>query len=139
LYNTILVPEQVGAELLVEDAPADELHTLTKFMAGCVVRRVPEVLPFSQGLSLADRAALTLAIDREADRLLADERLLRRISQVEGITTTGTIGVLFSAKSNQMISADEAKRDLKTLVSHHSFRISISIYEAAMEALALTQ
>jgi len=86
-------------------------------------------------MSQADNAVLTLAARREADILLADDRVLRQMAAVEGIRPMGTLGVLLRGMREGLVSAGEAKRRVDSLIRTHGFRISIELYEAVLSAI----
>ena len=132
--NRLVIPEPVKAEVLRPKLRSDDAYILSKFIEGCMVLPVPRIRCFAQALSAADNAALTLAVRRKAERLLVDERLMRRIAEAEGIIATGTIGILFAGVKAQIISPNEATDDLRRLVLSAGFRIAVSVYEAALEA-----
>ena len=132
--NRLVIPEPVKAEVLKPKIRSDDAYILTKFIDKCRVLPVTKPRCFSKALSVADNAALTLAIREKAERLLVDERLMRRIAEAEGIAATGTIGILFAGALSQYISPKEAEADLSKLVLSAGFRISVAVYETALEA-----
>jgi predicted nucleic acid-binding protein len=132
--NRLVIPGQVRTEVLRPKAGSDDVYVLQKFIDECTVTAVQRPQCFAEALSAADNAALTLAVRKKAERILVDERLMRRIAEAEGISTTGTIGILFTAIKAEMISYEDAKADLRKLVARFGFRISVSVYEAALEA-----
>jgi predicted nucleic acid-binding protein len=135
LYGSrLVVPEPVKKEVIRPTAASDDVYVLEKFLQGCTVLPVRKPRCFARALSEADNAALTLAVRKKAERLLVDERLLRRIAEAEGIVATGTLGILFAGVLAGHLTSKEAEADLSRLVRSAGFRISIAVYEAAMDA-----
>ena len=90
-------------------------------------------------MSFADNCVLTLARKENADIILSDDRLLRRVAIMEGIRVIGTIGILLKATKKSILSAETAVDLLNRLVEEHNFRISTRVYEAARKAILAIQ
>ena len=80
-------------------------------------------------MSFADNCILNLALEKQADMILSDDRLLRKTAAIEGFRVIGTIGVLLHAANSCLLSQKKAVRLLDELVKDHDFRISIQVYE----------
>lgn len=131
----ILVPSSVASEVLARPIPPNEQVVLQALLSKVkVVSIIPENR-FAVGLSLADTAALALAIRESADILLADDRLLRRMAEVEGIRPLGTLGVLLKAETRGYLSPADSRALISDLVQHHQFRIGIEVLEAVLRKL----
>ena len=87
-------------------------------------------------MSRADNDALTLALRKHADLLLADERLLRDMAVIERIRPVGTLGILLLAMRNCLVSAAKTRLHVDALIRDHRFRIGIALYEVVLAHLA---
>jgi predicted nucleic acid-binding protein len=127
LYGRIVVPSGVMRELGHVGAPAAVQAWLAQIPCWIDVRSTlssPDAdLAF---LGLGEREAIQLADEQHADLLLIDERKGRPEAKRRGLRTTGTLGVLLSARELGLIDAEAAYR---RLLIETSFRTS-----AALEA-----
>jgi len=139
LRGTVFVPSAVRDEILAPPIPPAETHLLSSFLEKCTVEKVARLRPFASALSRADNAALTLAVRKRADVLLADDGLLREIAVVEGIRPLGTLGVLPRAMRKGLLTAEETRRFVEELVREHNFRIGIEVYEAVLDQISQHQ
>jgi predicted nucleic acid-binding protein len=131
----ILIPSLVEREVLARPiSPAEEL-TLRAFLSEVKVLEIAPEKRFAAGLSLADTATLALAIRESADLLLADDRLLRRMAEVESVRPMGTLGVLLQAEARGCLTTAETRALLSDLVQEHQFRIGIEVFEAVLRKL----
>jgi predicted nucleic acid-binding protein len=130
LYGRLLIPAAVFEELRHPATPAAALVWAEQLPAWVDVRRV--VLQSDatlDGLEIGEREAIQLARFEEADLLLIDERLGRRLAQEQGLTVTGTLGVLVQAAVRRLVDMDEAIRRLQTT----TFRCTPETYERARQ------
>jgi uncharacterized protein len=130
-----VVPSSVAAEVLRPPIPPAEERMLTSFLRGSEVVDVPDPQTFARALSRADNEALTLAVERNADLLLADDRLVRSMAVVEQIRPMGTLGIILRAKRSGSTTCGEARELVRALVRQHGFRIGIEVFEAVMAEL----
>jgi hypothetical protein len=135
LGGPILVPRSVADELLAEPISPAEAHRLKEFLGGCRIVRTHAAGPRAGALSRADRDVLAVAIRHRAERILADDLLLRDLAEAEGIRPLGTLGVLVQALRRGFLSPGDAKADLDALVRDHGFRISVALYQAAVSRI----
>lgn len=134
--GTVLLPTTVRDEILAPPISPAEARILSGFLMRCEVVKVARAECFSAGMSRADNDALTLAIRRHANLLIADERLMRDMAIVERMRTVGTLGILILAMRKGLLRPDETRREVALLVREHQFRISIALYEAVMTHIA---
>ncbi|MDE0024449.1 MAG: DUF3368 domain-containing protein [Spirochaetaceae bacterium] len=130
LGGDVVVPLQVRDEVLarpLDPAESDELH---RFLATVRMERVDSPRAFAAGMSRADNAAMTAAVRLEADLLLTDDRIVRRLAVVEGIPPLGTLGVLLRALRRGLLDRAEVRRLVDDLVRSHGFRIGVELYAA---------
>lgn len=135
LGKDVRIPKAVCLELIVRGMDPVEKETIETFLKGCTIEVVRKPRQFASAMSVADNAALTLAIRSEADFLLCDERVTRTMAEIEGIRPLGTLGVLLRATRKKLISSKDARRLIELLVSKHNLRIGIEVYQAVMKAL----
>ncbi len=132
----ILVPSAVNKEILGPEVPPDEERLLTAFLCGCKVVDLRKPVKFAQALSFADNCILTLATRERAAMVLSDDRLLRKTAVIEGFQVMGTLGVLLRATKNSLLNAEATKILIQQLVEDHNFRISTTVYDAALKAIS---
>lgn len=139
LHAEVLIPSVVKKEILSPDVPPAEELLLTGFFSECKIIDVDVPVEYAKSLSFADNSVLTLAKREQADVVLSDDRLLRRIVTMGGFRSKviGTIGILIQAAKGDLLSADAATDLLGQLIRDHNFRISIDVYEAARRALSV--
>ena len=130
----LLVPVVVRKEILGPKVPPDEERLLTGFLSGCQVVALRIPTRFAQALSYADNCILTLAVKKQANVILSDDRLLRKTAVIEGIRVVGTIGILIHATKSSLLTAKKSVELLDELVEEHNFRISTRVYEIARNA-----
>ena len=131
----ILIAEAVRDELFGPEVPPDEERLLTTFLTNCQIAQIRKPDIFAGALSFADNCILTLAHREHADLVLSDDRLVRKLTVIEGIRVVGTLGVLLHAKNKKLLSAIETLSLIDQLVEEHNFRISIRVYETVRKAI----
>ncbi len=99
LYDDILVPHEVAEEILTggkkalaysEFAIARELKKIKT-----PVKIAPILL---NSLDLGEAAVIQLALDKKIQTVCIDEAVGRRVARLNGLSITGTIGILLRAK-----------------------------------------
>ncbi len=131
----IMVPEPVRNEILGPEIPPDEERLLTDFLSHCRIVSLHKPQRFARALSFADNCILSLAVEKRADLILSDDRLLRKTAVIENFRVIGTIGVLIHATNSSLLSPKRSVEILDELVRDHSYRISTRVYEMAREAI----
>jgi predicted nucleic acid-binding protein len=131
----IFIPEAVRDELFGPEVPPDEERLLTAFLTNCKTTRISEPETYAKALSFADNCILTLAHRENADMVLSNDRLLRKLAVIEEFRVVGTLGVLLHAKKKKLLTAKKALSVLDQLVEEHNFRISIRVYETVRKAI----
>ncbi|MCL2646222.1 MAG: hypothetical protein FWD61_04345 [Phycisphaerales bacterium] len=94
------------------------------------VRR-PTITVGMPALDKGELAAITLAMELHADRLLIDEQMGRQIAQRNGIAVTGILAVIRDAAVAGLIDIQEVLPRLKRT----SFRASLELYAAVFDHL----
>lgn len=130
LFGEVIVPRAVWTEVFEERTAAPGLDTLKSADWLRVVDREWPVLDL--GLDAGETAAILLAESLQADVLLIDERLGRRVAESRGLTVRGTLGVLVQARRAGALPA--LRPLLETLVTD-GFRISPGLIREALAAV----
>ncbi len=87
--------------------------------------------------STTPRLAVTLALRSKASFLLCDERITRRMADLEGGRSLGPLGMLLRARREGVIPAKDVRRLVDQLIRQHNFRISVEVYQAVLEELGM--
>ena len=139
LYGEVLVPEAVHRELVhprgpevvrerTSNSPSWMKVEAAESDAGSL-RRGEEQEGSLQDLDPGEREAILLAVRKEADLLLIDERAGRAVARKRGITVTGTIGVLGAAAQTGLVDPAKSVCDLRET----TFRASADLYRWLLE------
>lgn len=130
------VPKSVASEVLAGCVAPIEIGLLEDFLQCCHVETIRRKRRFAVAMSQADNDALALALQVGAAILFCDDKLTRRMAEVEGVRPMGTLGVLLKAMQQQLITPAVARKLLDQLIEFHEFRISIPVYQAALRVIA---
>ncbi len=134
IYPRILIPPIVHAELL--RLPEIQAKISGLLNSGWLEIQNPTNLQLTQTLNQTldpgEAAAISLAIELNADRLLIDESLGRSIALQYGLKIRGLLGILVNAKSQRLIPA--TKPILDRLISEAGFRVNPALYTRILEA-----
>jgi uncharacterized protein len=128
IYPKILIPPIVHTELV--RLPKNQSAITTLIETGWLEIQTPKniqlIQSLEQTLDPGESAAIALAIELNADRLLIDERLGRSIATQYGLKIRGILGILVNAKEQRLITA--AKPILDRLIHEAGFRVSQALY-----------
>lgn len=128
LYGTVEIPTAVLDEVNVRQRPDAEAIRQWRHRQDIPVREPSNAflncLP--EELGDGERAALALAIERDADLVVLDDQEGRRVAKRKELSVTGTIGVLVEARATGHI--DALRRELDRVVEAGLW-ISESFYE----------
>lgn len=130
LFGEVVVPRAVWTEVVEQRTAAPGLDALKSADWLRVVDRVWPGLDL--GLDAGETAAILLAESLQADLLLIDERLGRRVAESRGLTVRGTLGVLVQARRTGALPA--LRPVLERLVAD-GFRISPALIREALTAV----
>lgn len=130
LFESVVVPPGVRAELAAPDAPAPVRRWIRRPPPWLHVHDVQdsddtELIPLHRG----EREALLLAEHVQADALLLDERIARRIASHRGLDVIGLIGILNGAAERNLIDVGRTVERLRQT----SFRASPALYRWLLE------
>lgn len=135
LYNEILIPTAVFNEIVNvgnTDASAAIIPTLNWIQIGAATDRA-RVNQLRAELDPGEAEAIALAVERNATRLLIDERLGRAVAMRLGLQVTGVLGVLVAAKRNNLIQ--EVKPLLDTLIDRAGFWVDEELKVEVLRAV----
>jgi uncharacterized protein len=130
LFAKVLVPEQVVNELAAVEGFVETISKADYIVpVHCAV--ILDTLQHNAVLDEGERAAISYAVDNNADLLIIDELNGRRAATALGLNIIGTIGILMAAKKKKILKTiKQHLDDLRT----NGFWISEKIY---LEALKL--
>jgi predicted nucleic acid-binding protein len=127
VFGDVVVPRVVWDEVAERRPSAPGLEALRHATWIRVVDSLsPEV---DLGLDLGETAAILLAEALQADLLLIDERIGRKVAEARGIAVRGTLGVLVQARQ---MGAMPALRPLLDALVADGFRISPGLVREAL-------
>ncbi len=136
LYGEIIIPIAVFNEITNignTDISATIVPTLTWIKPQQVTNQ-NFVTQLTVDLDPGEAEAIALAIEVNADRLIIDERLGRRIATQSGIQIIGVLGILIAAKQRNLI--DILKPLLDSLIEQTGFWIDQKLYTGFCKLLA---
>jgi predicted nucleic acid-binding protein len=115
LFETILVPDAVHAELRNPLAPALIQNWAAALPSWVEVKQVPNVPDDAalRPLGAGERAAIALALSIHADLVLIDERKGTQVAMNKGLDVTGTLGILQRAARRGLLNLADAFDRLK--------------------------
>ncbi len=98
LFGEILVPKAVWKEIIVEGKPGSEKIMESSFIRVEKVRNMRPVALLEEFIDSGEAEAIVLALERNADLLLVDDRDARNLAKKLGLQVMGTLGVIALAK-----------------------------------------
>ncbi|MGK7903593.1 MAG: DUF3368 domain-containing protein [Hormoscilla sp.] len=133
LYNQIIIPTAVYDEIAnagKTDVGAVAVRTLPWIKTQHVTDYSP-IGTFPKGLHAGEIEAIVLAIELNADLLLIDEELGRKVARSNGLKLTGVLGILITAKRTGLIT--EVKLLMDDLIAQVGFRVSAKLYAEVLQ------
>ena len=130
LFGEVVVPRAVWTEVVEQRTAAPGLDAIKRAEWLRVVDREGPALDL--GLDPGETEAILLAESLDADLLLIDEHLGRRVAESRGLTVRGTLGVLVQARRAGALPA--LRPVLASLVAD-GFRISPALIREALGAV----
>ncbi len=107
LYQHVLIPPEVESELGLPGRPESVRTFIATPPAWLAVRR-PTVIESIPELHVGEAAAISLARELQADRLIIDEMPGRKAATQRGVPIIGTVGVLELAAERTLLDLAEA-------------------------------
>ena len=132
LYDRVLLPETVAAELQAAPTPAAVRAWLLQPPAWCETRPDPPADPALAFLDPGERAAITLALAVHAARVLMDDWDGRAEAERRDLRVTGTLGVLAEAHQRNLHDFEAALTRLRQT----NFYLSDSLVERVRRILS---
>jgi predicted nucleic acid-binding protein len=123
LYNRIVIPQTVAAELCAPHTPAEVRAWLAHPPAWLDIVPDPPSDGTLNALDPGERAAITLAFSLGASRLLIDDFAGRAEAERLNLQVTGTLGVLAEAHRKHLLNFDEAVTRLTNTTFYLSPRV----------------
>ena len=106
LYGHIIVPEAVRKELEEGQIQGEDVPRLGTYPWIEVTRvSMPAYLGLIADLGPGESEVLALATNHPSALVILDDKLARRIAEMQGFRLTGTAGVLLRAKRKGLVSA----------------------------------
>ncbi|PYT72006.1 MAG: DUF3368 domain-containing protein [Acidobacteria bacterium] len=103
LYNRVVLPEAVAQELRYQRAPAAVRAWISSLPGWAEIRPDPYSDPSIEFLDPGERAAISLAVSLNADRVLIGEWDGRAEAERRGLAVMGTLGVLAEAHLRRLL------------------------------------
>lgn len=135
-YGAVYIPETVqqevvvtGKELGARDAVLAEEAIEEGWLVVESVSANPAVERFD--LEAGETAALSLALDRDANCLLADEEAVREVARLLDLEPRGTLSVLFDELRSGDATFDDFVESLERLIDE-GFYLDESVYLQAI-------
>ena len=131
LYGHITVPEAVKKELKEGQAQGADVPQLETY-PWVEIKSVsmPRYLQLIADLGPGESEVLALATNHPSAIVILDDKLARRIAEMQGFRLTGTAGVLLRAKQNGLVPA--LKPVIERLLDL-DFRLKPDLVKATLE------
>ena len=131
LYGHITVPEAVKKELKEGQAQGEDVPQLENY-TWVEIRSVsmPRYLQLIADLGPGESEVLALAANHPSALVILDDKLARRIAEMQGFRLTGTAGVLLRAKQKGLVPA--LKPVIEKLIDL-DFRLKPDLVKATLE------
>ena len=133
LFKKVIVPEAVWKEVTVEGKPGHEKILRTGFIHVEKTGNKRLVALLEEFVDRGEAEAIVLALERNADLLLIDDRDARNLAKKLGLQVMGTLGVIALAKYRGLIP--KAKPIINKLIET-GFWISRKLLEEFLRELS---
>jgi predicted nucleic acid-binding protein len=112
LYGALLIPTAVHRELLDPRAPLKVKGWANELPIWAKVRKASDPGRFAD-LGPGEREAIALALEVNADFVLIDETLGRKVAVENNVPVKGTLGILEEAAGRGLVNLPEAVQKLR--------------------------
>ena len=129
LYNEVLIPKIIQQELSHIKSPSVVKNWIDTPPDWLVIQSVAPC--FDRDLEILDsgeRAAIILAEQQEANLVIVDDALGRKIARARGLRVTGLLGVLDEAAKRNLVDFPTAINRLQKT----TFRVSAMLIESLL-------
>ena len=136
IYGNIIIPVAVLNEI-TDIGNTDVSATIIPKLPWIQTRSVTNLTLVNRLRAELDRGeaeAIALAIELNADRLIIDERLGRKIAEQSGVAIVGVLGILIAAKQRNLI--DAVKPLLYRLTEQTGFWLEQKLYRSILQIVA---
>ena len=131
LYKQVLVPYEVSLEIL-EGGPTN--FGIPEFNSADFLTKLdtPTIIhPYLQSsLDLGESSVIQTALDKKIQTVCIDEMVGRRIARLNGLTLTGSLGVMIRAKKEGHLPA---LREAIDKMQTHGIRLSEKLISFALK------
>jgi len=126
--KTIIIPEAVYAEITEKKGTPEALTIAALVEDKSIIIEKTNVHPLlaTDKIGQGEKEAISLAY-KYRSKLIIDDAIARTYAALLKVETKGSIAVLFKAKYKKIITRDEAKNILDSMISH-GFYISTELY-----------
>ncbi len=129
VYGSITIPQAVADEIAKVATVYTQAASIPN-QSWIAIQTVNDTTTIErlrgEKLDAGESEAIALALELDAELLLIDEQLGRRIAVNEGLNITGLVGFLLEAKNRKLIS--RIKQIVDALMIQARFRISSQLY-----------
>ena len=136
LFREVLIPEEVKTEVVDKGKERGEMDAFMlerEVKAGWItVEKVTRMLDLKLDLHAGEKAAISLAKQRNSKIVLMDEIAGRTAAKLAGVEPRGTIFVLLLALRQKKITFNEFL-DLLSQLAQEGFRLHEEVYTAAVK------
>ncbi len=133
IIKKIQTTPEIEKEVLEgKEISVQEKERLEIFLKNMGIEKATTILQLDIGE--VEKSALTLCKQKDILFFLSDDKKARRVANILGIKTLGTIGILLKNLQEKKITKKEAKEILHLLMTH-SYYISTELYMRTVEII----
>lgn len=130
LYSRVVVPYEVGAEIL---AGGQTGFAAPEYQAATFLDKVPLPTPIGtflhNSLDIGEASVIQAALDHGISTVCIDEAVGRRIARLNGLSVTGSLGILLRAKQE---GSSLSMRTMLDNMQRHGIWLSHNLAETAI-------
>lgn len=130
MFDEVIVADSVYQETVMQGQGKPGANELER--ADWIQVRIPHAQsalpPALLGLDPGELDTILLAQELQADWVLIDEKLGRRVAQALGVPVQGTLGILLAAYHTAQLTREDAEATVRTL-RHSTVRLSSQLLD----------
>lgn len=134
LFEKVLVPDAVVSEMAAFASGARAVPTLPAWIERRRVTNRALLDSLSLDLDAGEAEAIALAVELEANLILLDEKLARRVATRLGLNCVGLLGILVEAKRRGSLVS--VKPLLDALVTQAGFWVGHDLYARVLSEVS---